>query len=112
MIPTSFLFSTKEVLVTPACYLLQRIHLASSFFPQRRKQRPHTLELSLPAFQAVFAPRAEYIAQVPRGLRVGLCLHMPGCMHCQHPMKNKQLSCKDKEAARLGEAVEDISLRS
>lgn len=113
VIPPSLLSSsTKDALVTPARHLLQRSRLASSFLTQRRKQRHHPLKLSLPAFQAVFAPGAEYIAQVPRGLRAGLCLHMPGGMHRQHPMKNKQLSCKDKEAARLGEAVEDVSLRS
>lgn len=57
----------------------------------------------------MFAPRAESLALVPKGLRAGLCLHMPGGMHGQHPLENKQLSCTDEEAARPGEAVENVS---
>lgn len=45
------------------------------------------------------------LAQVPSGLRAGLCLLMLGGMHCQCPMKNKQLSRKDREAAWGEEAV-------
>lgn len=117
-IPASLLSSTKNIFVTPPkCYILQRSHLVSSFFLKEGNKGPTSQSSACLFFELCLHPELSIsLAQVPRGLRAGLCLHMPGGMHCQRPMKNKQLSCKDKEAACHGEAVvlslKDVGLRS